>query len=688
MNISPEVFSETGSFDTRLDSETAIGIYQIMRRIAETDQSIQRQLAAGELQFQYYPCGGQEAIPAAIAPLLSPDDRAVITYRCIHDIVAKGTPIKSIVAEMFGKATGTCGGKGGPMHLSDPANGLMATTGIVGAGAPIANGIALAKQLAGSGQIVICSFGDGAANIGAVHEALNLAGLWNLPVVFVCQNNLYAEYTSFEESTAARTIAERGPSYGIVGHRVDGTSPEEIYEAAQTAITRARAGEGPTLLECVAPRLQGHAFGSDEAHMDAEMLAAGRADPPIAKYRRQLIDSFGVDPTLLDAIDAEAKTEVQDALEFAKAAPFPTEEQLIRDVFAPGEKPVIESLPSRPIEVGCDAAFTSMPYAGAINAALDHALTHDDKVVVLGEDIADPAGGVAKATIGLSTKHGAERVRNTPISEQAIVGAAIGAAMEGLRPVAEIMLADFAMVCMDQIANHAAKLRYMSGGKTTVPLTIRMLTAGNIGSFGAQHSQSLEAWFAHIPGLKIALPATPADAKGLLLSAINDPDPCIVIESMRCYFTPGDVPDGDYRVPLGVAKVVREGTDATVISYGWALHEVLAAAGELADAGIEIEVVDLRSIVPLDMATVSASVAKTGRAMIVHGAVEFGGIGAEIAARLAENHGAELKAPVARLGSAYTPVPFAQNLEAAHFPDPSSIVERLKSLIGGADGES
>jgi TPP-dependent pyruvate/acetoin dehydrogenase alpha subunit len=291
---------------TELSADAAVGIYRTMARIVATDKRIQQALSAGDLQFQYYPCGGQEAIPAAIATLLGPDDKAVITYRCIHDIVAKGAPIREIMAEIYGRETGTSKGKGGPMHLSDPNSGLMVTTGIVGAGAPIAAGVALGEKLKGGGHVVTCSFGDGAANIGAVHEALNLAALWKLPVVFVCQNNLYAEYTSFAESTASPSLAGRAEGYGMAGERVDGTDPFAIHEAAARAIARARAGEGPTLLECVAYRLQGHSFGSDEGHMDAEALARARAAAPIITYRTRLISEGLASEADLAAIDDEA----------------------------------------------------------------------------------------------------------------------------------------------------------------------------------------------------------------------------------------------------------------------------------------------------------------------------------------------------------------------------------------------
>ena len=322
-----------------------------------------------------------------------------------------------------------------------------------------------------------------------------------------------------------------------------------------------------------------------------------------------------------------------------------------------------------------------MTFGQAITDALGVALAADERVILLGEDIEDPAGGVAKATHGLSTRFGRDRVRGTPISEQAIVGAAIGASLVGYRPVAEVMIMDFVMVCMDQIANHAAKLRYMSGGRTSVPITLRMMTAGNVGSFGAQHSQSLEAWFAHVPGLKLAIPSNAADAKGLLLSCIDDPDPCIFVESMRCYFASGLVPEGGYRVPLGRAHVAREGTDLTLVSYGWAMQEALTAAKTLEAQGVSVEVIDLRTLVPLDMETVMRSIEKTGRALIVHAAVEFGGFGAELAARIQERAWGRLKAPVGRIGARYTPIPFSQSLESLHFPAANTIAAKVGRLM-------
>ncbi|GAB3006546.1 alpha-ketoacid dehydrogenase subunit beta [Mycobacterium bourgelatii] len=329
------------------------------------------------------------------------------------------------------------------------------------------------------------------------------------------------------------------------------------------------------------------------------------------------------------------------------------------------------------------AAVDTVPMLGfqAVCSALDDALTRDPSVLLLGEDIADPSGGVFKTSVGLSTKHGAHRVRATPISEQAIVGAAIGAAIAGMRPVAEIMLMDFLAVCMDQLSNHAAKLRYMSGGQTTVPLTIRCAAGAGM-QFGAQHSEMLEAWLTHIPGLKVVVPSNPADAKGLLTAAIFDPDPCVVIEQSLLYFGPPQpVPTGHHVVPLGSAATVRPGADITLISYGRQVHQALAAAETLAVESIDAEVIDLRSLVPLDEETVLESVARTRHAVVIHEAVRRGGFGAEIASLINERLFDELGAPVQRVAGPNTPIPYAKQLEDAFVPDAGAIVAAARSAL-------
>jgi 2-oxoisovalerate dehydrogenase E1 component len=558
----------------------------------------------------------------------------------------------------------------------------MVITGIVGAGLPIANGLALAARMQGSGRVTVVNFGDGATSTGAFHEALTLASIWKLPVVFVCQNNQYAEYTALAEYTRCESFAKKADAYEIPGVRVDGNDPMAVYATAGDAIARARRGEGPTLIEAVCHRLQGHSFGSDDAHMERKALDAAKPAAPIGAFRARLLAAGVASESEFVLLEKGIRADVDDAVAFARAAPPPAPEELYTDVFAsPAVIPELDVRGSNRAAPVAEAGARKLPFAAAITEALDVALARDPRVVLLGEDIADPAGGVLKATHGLSSRYGRERVRPTPIAETAIVGAAIGAALGGMRPVAEIMINDFLEVCMDQVANHAAKLRYMSGGRTTVPLVIRTTSAGFVGSFGAQHSQSLEAWLAHTPGLKVIYPSTGHDAKGLLLSCIEDEDPCVFFEPVRCYFTPGPVPEGYYTIPLGVADIKRSGKDATIVTYGWTVPESLLAAEKLMKEGIDVEVLDLRSIVPLDRAAILESVSRTKRALIAHSAVEFGGFGAEIATLIHQNLHWALKAPVGRVGARYTPVPFSQALENLHFPTEARIADAVRALV-------
>lgn len=324
---------------------------------------------------------------------------------------------------------------------------------------------------------------------------------------------------------------------------------------------------------------------------------------------------------------------------------------------------------------------TKMNMIEAINLALDDAMSEDSNVIVFGEDVADrQEGGVMGVTKGLSTKHGDLRVRSTPIAEQAIIGAAIGASLVGMKPVAEIMLMNFTTVAMDMIVNHAAKLRFMSGGQTHVPITIRTMTGAGFG-VGGQHSDFLEAWFAHTAGIKVVAPSTPADAYGLMLSCIEDEDPCLFIENMTMYWTPGVAPERGKSIPLGKANIVREGSDVTVIAYSRQVLDACAAADNLAKDGISVEVIDLRTIAPFDVDTVLASVAKTRRAVVVHEAVKPFGVGAEISSRIHEELFSQLQAPVQRVASAFCPVPFSKPLETAFVPGVPQIEAAIRKTL-------
>ncbi|MGI9293024.1 MAG: alpha-ketoacid dehydrogenase subunit alpha/beta [Pseudomonadales bacterium] len=665
-----------------IDHDTLIEIYRQMSRIHQVDKAILSGLSSGKFQFTYWPLTGQECIPASIAPLVSSDDHMVTIYRGIHDQVAKGVPLKGLFAEALGRVDGVNKGKGGSPHISDPASGSMLTTAIVGAGTPIANGLALASKMRGSKAVTIVNFGDGATSIGAVHEAMNLAGVWNLPVIFLCQNNQMGEYTPIPEYTASKDFASRAAGYGFKGVQLNGNDPVVFHNGMKSIIDDVRNGKGPVFVEAMTVRLGLHAGVGDTNHLSKEDLAAAKAAWPVP-CTRALLSEHGIctEEELIE-IDEAAKAEVKEAVEYALASEVTGTDEMLLDVYAdPTVVPKRGQREKREKEAPYTGETKEMAMFEAIQNANELALELDDEVFFLGEDIGEPAGGVFRCFKGMQSKWG-ERVRPTPIAEQAIIGAATGAALVGMRPVAEIMFCDFIGVCMDQITNHAAKQRYMSGGATHVPMTIRTIAGGGIGGFGAQHSQSTEAWLLHTPGLKVVYPSTPSEAKGLLLSCIFDDDPCVQFESMMLtYATREEVPLGDYRIPIGVAKVKREGSDISLITYGWQIMHCLAAAEELAKEGIEAEVIDLRTLMPLDYDRILSSVEKTGRAMVVHAATEFCGLGAEIASTINEVCFSSLKAPAARFGAAYAPIAYSKIIETEQIPHGGTIAARVRELF-------
>jgi 2-oxoisovalerate dehydrogenase E1 component len=667
--------------DTRVLRE----IYERMARIRAVDKAIQSGLSSGRFQFTYWPMTGQEAIPATLASLTSTRDYMVTTYRGIHDQVAKGVALKGLFAEALGREDGLNKGKGGSPHISDPSSGSMLTTAIVGAGAPIANGLALATQMRGEDRVTIVNFGDGATSIGAIHEAMNLAGVWGLPIIFLCQNNQIGEYTAIPDYTASESFAGRAAAYGFKGYRLDGNDPEAFYTAMKPIIASVRKGSGPVFIEAVTMRLGGHAGVGDTTHLTPEQLSAAKAEWPVPRLRALLLERGICSEAELAAIEQRAADEVEEAITSGLASKVTPAEEMAVDVYAdPDVIPRRGYYPIRAEEAAeVPGPVRSLALFEAVCAAQEEALASDPEVFLLGEDIGDPPGGVFRTTNGLETKFGRKRVRPTPIAEQAIVGAAAGAALVGMRPVAELMFSDFTAVAMDQIANHVAKQRFMSGGATHMPLTLRVMVGGGIGGFGAQHSQSLEAWLLHLPGLKVVYPSTPRDAKGLLASCIADPDPCIHMESMKTMFgAREDVPVEPYKIPLGVAKVRRPGTDISLITYGWQVHECLAAAEALNADGVSAEVVDLRSLLPLDYHRVLDSARKTRRALIVHAATEFCGFGGEIATTINAELFSHLLGPATHFGAAFAPIAYSREIETAQVPNAASIRARVLEVLG------
>ncbi len=610
---------------------------------------------------------GQEAAAVGACWPLGPADVITSTHRGHGHCLAKGLDPLGMFAELMGKDEGTNRGRGGSMHIADPDLGIFGANGIVAAGVPIAVGAAAAAQLRGDGSVAVAFFGDGAPAQGAFHEAVNLAAVWELPAIFFCENNGYAEFSA-TASQHASTLAQRAAGYGVDHVAVDGNDVVATAAAMAEVVAAIRAGGRPVLVEATTYRWHGHYEGDPERYRSPDELRDWQGRDPLVVHEGRLRAS-GLGDDDLKTLEASVAEELHAAVESARHMVDPDPSTLTD--FVARARPARPEPTPPPVDA---PVFRTMD---AVRLALETELASDERVFVAGIDVAE-GGNVFGLTRGLHERFG-DRVRDTPISESAIVGLGVGAAMAGMRPVVEVMYLDFLGVCFDQLLNQAAKLPFMTGGAARMALTVRtQFGAGR--SSGSQHSQSLEALLAHVPGLTVVMPSTPADTYGLLRAAIQDPNPVVFIENRLLYGMKGPQPEPDHVVPIGSASVVRSGTDVTVVSVSRMVHEAVAAADELAVEGISVEVIDLRTVAPLDMDTVLTSVARTSRLLIAHEAVVPFGIGAEIAARAACEGFWTLDAPVERLGAAPTPAPYAPTLERAWLPDRHDIVAAVRRL--------
>src|SRR6516162_9006791 len=536
---------------------------------------------------------GQEAAAVGACWSLQPQDVITSTHRGHGHCLAKGLDPLGMFAELMGKDQGTNRGRGGSMHIADPALGIFGANGIVAAGVPIAVGAATAAQLRADATVSVAFFGDGAPAHGAFHEALNLAAVWQLPVVFFCENNGHPEFSPVSTQHGA-SLERRAAGYGIDYTAVDGNDVLATVRTMDEVVTAIRAGNGPVVVEAETYRWHGHYEGDPQRYRTPEEMREWEARDPIVRNERRVRDA-GVSDDEIKALESTVASELDDAVEAARRLPNPAASSLGDFVVRP--RSTIEP-PPPPADA---PVFRTMD---AIRSALEIELATDDRVFVAGIDV-DAGGNVFGLTRGLADEFKG-RVRDTPISETAIVGVGVGAAMAGMRPVVEIMYLDFVGVCFDQLLNQAAKLPFMTGGAAAMGLTVRtQFGAGR--SSGSQHSQSLEALLAHIPGLTVVMPSTPADTYGLLRAAIQDPNPVVFIENRLLYGMRGPRPPADFLLPIGRSSVVRRGSDVTVVSVSRMVHEAVAAAESLAGKGISAEVIDLRTVAPLDMDPVLAS---------------------------------------------------------------------------------
>jgi 2-oxoisovalerate dehydrogenase E1 component len=661
------------------DRAELLRLYRTLILIRRSELTTQMMYRNRELPGFAHLYIGEEATATGVMAHLRQDDWITSTHRGHGHALAKGVPPKMLLAELAAKTTGCNGGRGGTMHVYMPSVGLFGTNGLVGGGIPAAVGLALSAKTRGTDQVTVSFFGDGATNHGAFHESLNFAGIQNAPIVFVCENNLYATATPLHMATLNTNVASKSASYGFPGVRVDGNDVLAVWKVAKEAVERARAGEGPTLVEAMTYRQVGHQEGDPVigwARTQEEWDEWFRRDP-VPRYRNFLLESGNVTERDLKGIEDEVDEVLRDAVDFARRSPSPDPATATLHVLAEPVNPPLEYLdpaagPRETVVQG---------WMDAVRDGIAEEMRRDPHIIYFGEGTGD-RGGSYGHTKNLFKEFGGGRMIDTPICELGFTGAAIGASATGCRTVADLMLADFLFEAGGQIVLQASKLRYMSNGQVSAPMIVRA-GVGSVKNAGPHHSGSYYPVWAHCPGLIVVVPSNPADAKGLMKTALRASDPVIFLEQKSLLSSKGPVPTGEYYIPFGQANVVRQGTDLTIVSCGLWLQRSVAAAEQLATAGISAEVIDLRTIVPLDTATILASVKKTGRLLVVDEAYAMCGIGAEIAAIIMEEAFDELDAPVGRLHTDPVSHPFAPILEDTVTASPERIAAAAKAVIEG-----
>jgi 2-oxoisovalerate dehydrogenase E1 component len=667
MTALEDVAADPGA--SSLPVEDLLEMYRRMYRIRRFEERTAQLYANGVVPGFVHVSIGQEASAVGICWPLRATDGIVSTHRGHGHCLAKGADPEQMFAELMGRATGTGGGLGGSMHIADFENGVYGANGIVGAGLPIGVGVAHGFRQQGRDDVVVAFFGDGAVAQGTFHEALNLAALWHLPVLFACENNGYAEFSP-TASQHPVPVPQRAQAYGIEAFTVDGNDVQAVAATVSGLVDRMRAGEGPFLLESVTYRRRGHYEGDPVKYRQDAELADWTAKDPLTRLA-EVLAARDADQRRLE-LEADVAQELRQAETRAADAPFPETAALFASVEA--ARPEVPDEPRLLPEERQPAKYRLMD---GVHDALRDGLADDRSVFLAGIDVG-LGGNIFGLTRGLFEQFPG-RVLDTPISESALVGLAVGSAMTGCRPVVEIMYLDFIGVAFDQLMNQAAKLRFMTGGRAPMSLVVRT-QFGSGKSSAAQHSQSLEGLLAHIPGLTVVMPSTPADAYGLLRSAIEDPNPVVVIEHRLTYGKKGPAPDRDHRVPIGKAAVRRRGADVTVVSWSRMVDFALEAADRAAEEGIDVEVIDLRTVSPLDEQTILASVRKTTRLVIAQEAVTSGGIGAEVAARVSDAAIWHLDAPIRRVAPPFTPAPYSPPLEAVWMPGVDDVLEAIRAV--------
>ena len=619
-------------------------------------------------------CAGHEAAQIGVSwPLKPKHDWLAPYYRDVVLCMRMGmTPLDLMLAVLAKPADPASGGKQTPGHFSDSRWNITSGGSPVAAQMVRGAGVAYALKMDGTDKVVMTCYGEGAGAEGDAHEAFNFAAIHKVPEVFVCQNNGFAISTPMRSEYAIAYVAQRAAGYGFPGVTVDGRDPVTCYHVAKEAVARARSGGGPTLIECLVDRLGAHSSEDDQRrYRTQEEIDQLARNDCLERFKKRLLDEGVLTSRDVTEFEERVKEEVSKATSEGVASPDAPAENAFTNVYAleaPGA-----------IEPPSGAETEEMNMVAALRSCLTEEMERDQRVMVLGQDVG-PKGGVFLVTDGLHKRFGAQRVIDTPLAESSIAGVALGLAIAGKRPVAEMQFADFAHFAFNSITNEIAKYRYRTDGDWSAPLVVRAPMGGH--AHGAlYHSQSIEARFA-TPGLKIVIPSGPYEAKGLLLAAIRDPDPVLFFEHKRLYrMFKESVPKGEYLIPLKVARTAREGTDISVFCYGLMVHYALEAAKAVEAEGVSIEIIDLRTVYPLDKEAILTSARKTGKCLVLYEDNFSVSIGSEVAAIIADEAWRWLDAPVKRLGGLDVPsMPYAPAMEDAFMPNPEKIARALRDL--------
>ncbi len=645
---------------TTLDKDTLLHLHRELVKPRLIEEKMLNLLRQGRIS-KWFSGIGQEAIAVGAATALLPDELIFTMHRNLGVFTARQVPLDRLFCQWQGKRLGYTKARDRSFHFGTLAHGIVGMISHLGPQLSLAAGVAMAHKMRREGRVSLAFTGEGATSQGEFHEALNVAAVWKLPVIFVIENNGYGLSTTTNEQYACEHLTDRAPGYGMRSARIDGNNIIEVYDTLRRVAAELRENPEPFLLECITFRRRGHEEASGTKYVPQELMDAWALKDPIENFERWLLQEGLLHEQEAAAFKENYKKDILAAVEvmFNEPEPEPDTAEELADVYAPAPPVAPPTGTPRPLR-----------FIDAISEGLREGMTRHPELVLMGQDIAG-YGGVFKITQGFVEAFGAERVRNTPLCESAIVGIGLGMSLKGMKSMVEMQFADFVTCGFNQIVNNLAKLHWRWG--QTADVVVRMPAGGGTGA-GPFHSQSNEAWFTHVPGLKVVYPSTPHDAKGLLLAALADPNPVMYFEHKALYRSAeGPVPEGYYTVEIGKARQVRTGRDVSILTYGLGVRWAEQAADEL---NLDADIVDLRSLVPLDYDAITESVKRTNRVLVLHEDTLFGGIGGEIAAWIGEHLFEHLDAPVLRAASLDTPVPFAIPLEQHFFP-----VGRLKGQL-------